>query len=130
MCLLERVVSHEPGGTVCLVASGGGLFSDSDGRVPAYVALEWMAQCASAHAALAARAGAPELRGMLLGTRSLRLCARQLDPREGLRVEARHLRGETGLVVFDCSVRNARGEELAAGRINLYAEPLPAAPAS
>ena len=84
-----------------------------------------MAQCASAHAALVGREGSgPAMRGLLLGTRVLALRRRAYAPGEELRVEALHLKGETGLVIFACALRASSGAELASARLNLYAEPV------
>jgi len=126
MCLLDAVVAHDARRTVCAVADRrGGLFAAADGSVPAYLALEWMAQCAAAHAALRAREdAAPALRGMLLGTRSLALGMARVAAADALRVEAHHLGGERGLVVFSGSVRARGGSEIASGRIHLHAEPV------
>lgn len=123
MLLLSGVLAHTPEETVCALAPGGGaLFRDEDGCLPAYVALEAMAQAAAVHAGLARRAGrrAPEA-VLLLGSRRLRLATPRLAPGCALRVYARHRRGETGLVVFECALHaEAGGASLAEGRVSLY----------
>ncbi|MDH3520500.1 MAG: hypothetical protein OEM49_08595 [Myxococcales bacterium] len=123
MRLLGAVLTHSPAETICSVdLEGSGLFRGADGSVPAFVALEYMAQCAAVHAGLAARAGwrAPEA-ALLLGSRRLRLAVDRFPAGQRLRVSARHQRGESGLVLFECAVRDeASGRTLAQGRLSLY----------
>lgn len=123
MRLLGDVVAHAPEETECSVdLERSELFCEPDGAVPAYVAIEYMAQCAAAHAGLTARApGAPPRIALLLGSRRLRLRTDRFHPGQRLRVSARHHRGESGLVAFDCAVRDAESDQtLAEGRLNLY----------
>lgn len=123
MRLLSDVVAHSPEETVCAVdLERSELFLESDGSVPAFVALEYMAQCAAAHAGLASRSRRePPSAAFLLGTRRLRLDAERLRPGQRLRVSARHHRGESGLIAFDCALRDADTDQtLAEGRLNLY----------
>jgi predicted hotdog family 3-hydroxylacyl-ACP dehydratase len=123
MRLLARVLSHEPARTVCEVrVEGSALFAEPDGSVPAFLALEYMAQCAAAHGGLLARtAGAPVRPGLFLGARGVVLRAEAFRPGEVLEVEARYRGGEAGLVAFDCAVRGAAGgEPLVEGRLNVY----------
>ena len=123
MLLLDRVLEHSPQGTVCSVAvEASELFRETDGSVPTWVGLEYMAQCAAAHGALAARARGEALRpGLFLGSRRVRLRADAFGPHQVLRVSAHHHRGEAGLVAFDCEIRDAAGGELLAdARVNVY----------
>jgi predicted hotdog family 3-hydroxylacyl-ACP dehydratase len=125
MRLLARVLAHEPSRTVCEArVDASGLFAEPDGGVPAFVALEYMAQCAAAHGGLVARTrgdGSPPAPGLFLGARRVRLAADAFRPGQVLHVEARHCAGEAGLVAFDCAVRDAAGgEPLVEGRLNVY----------
>jgi len=123
MRLLGGVESHSPEETQCAVdPERSELFAEPDGSIPAYVAIEYMAQCAAAHAGLAARApGAPPRIALLLGSRRLQLRTERFRPGQRLRVSARHHWGESGLVAFDCAVRDAESDRtLAEGRLNLY----------
>ena len=123
MRLLARVVRHDPERTLCSGAPAqSALFAAPDGSVPAWVGLEYMAQCIAAHAGLVARArGEAPPRGVLLGSRRLRVAAQRFAPARELAVEARHHRGERGLVAFDCEVRLVDGgPPLVEGRVNVY----------
>lgn len=123
MSLLGRVLEHSAVETVCeLDPARGELFTDSDGFVPAYVALEYMAQCAAVHAGLENRErSGPPRAALLLGSRRLSFATERFRPGQRLHVCARHHRGGRGLVVFDCSVCEEGNEQpLAKGRVNLY----------
>lgn len=122
---LDLVLQHEPTRTVCRVdPQRGALLADARGRLPSWLALEYMAQCAAAHGALRARGTGGSGAALLLGARRLRLFTPHLDPLRPLEVEARHHAGQRGLVAFDCELRDPqRGETLAAGRLNVYTLP-------
>ena len=123
MCLLARVVEHGPGRTLCSVdPARSAVLAGPDGSVPIWVGIEYMAQCIAAHAGLVARArGEAPKPGVLLGSRRLRFAAQRFARDRELRVEARHHRGERGLVAFDCEVREAAGgPPLVEGRVNVY----------
>lgn len=120
MLLLARVVAHTREETSCeLDVSASALFADAQGEVPAWVALEWMAQCAAAHGGLAARAlGAPPTQGMLVGARRLALARRSFAFGETLRVTARSAGVAGALVSFECEVRDAH-DVAASGSISV-----------
>lgn len=123
MRLLERVVGHDAHETRCSVdLAASRLFRRADGSVPAWLGLEYMAQCAAAHGGLAARArGEAGRPGLLLGSRRVRFHVDHFAPGQALLVTARHHRGQVGLVAFDCRVQDAGGERsLAEGRIGIY----------
>ena len=75
MILLTRILAHAEKRTTCAVEiSSASAFLDGQGGVPAWVALEYMAQCIAAHGGLRARAaGDPVTLGFLLGSRSVAL---------------------------------------------------------
>ena len=75
MVLLTRILRHAEDRTTCAVEiSSASAFLDGQGGVPAWVALEYMAQCIAAHGGLRARAaGDPVALGFLLGSRSVAL---------------------------------------------------------
>jgi predicted hotdog family 3-hydroxylacyl-ACP dehydratase len=121
MLLIARVVAHTPQQTCCEVeVAASALFVDANGAVPAWVALEWMAQCAAAHGGLAARAAdAPRAQGMLVGARRLALARRSFALGETLRVTARGAGAAGALVSFECEVRDERGSVVASGSISV-----------
>jgi predicted hotdog family 3-hydroxylacyl-ACP dehydratase len=119
--LLERVLSHDAEGTRCAVSPRGAVFRDASGRVPAWVALEYMAQCAAADGGLRRRArGEPLEPALLIGSRRIAFRCAHFDPDQRLEVTARHAAGRRELLAFDCAVFDARGgEPLALGRLNV-----------
>jgi len=121
MLLVRRVLSHSPERTVCAVeVADSELFRAADGRVPAYVGLEYMAQCIAAHGGLAARAlGAAPSPGLLVGAKQLALHREWLATDESLEVSARLLGRAGALASFRCELR--AGEELVAdGTLSVY----------
>lgn len=123
MSLLEQVLEHSPARTVCSIdPAASRLFAEADGRVPAWLGLEYMAQCIAVHGGLAAlRFGEPPRPGLFLGTRRVEFASEYFQRDQALHVTAVHHRGETGLAAFDCEVRAAAGgEALVKGRMNVY----------
>ncbi len=117
MLLLDRIVGHAEGETVCALLAGRSfLFERPDGAIPGFVALEWMAQCVAAHGGLLARErGDPPRPGLFLGSRRARLPDRPLAPDRTLHVGARMLRGRgVGAHAFACRLFDpADGQQLA-----------------
>jgi len=123
MSLLDRVLEHSQERTICRVdPSGSAVLARPDGSVPAWVALEYMAQCVAVHGGLAARSVGKALRpALLLGSRRVRFDARDFAPGDILRVTAHHHAGESGLVVFECDVaRESDADALVQARLNVY----------
>jgi predicted hotdog family 3-hydroxylacyl-ACP dehydratase len=127
MLLLRRVVEHDEDRTVCeLDPADSGLFLSTGGEVPAWVALEYMAQCAAAHAGLLARAaGGKPATGMLLGTRHLHLAVESFSAGETLRVAVACVHARSQMVSFAGEVLGSGGEVLAEARFNVYTGELP-----
>jgi predicted hotdog family 3-hydroxylacyl-ACP dehydratase len=120
--LLDRVLAHDEQGTRCSVnRSQSALFRDAGGRVPAWVALEYMAQCAAADGSLRRRArGEPLEPALLIGSRRVVFRCGPFDAEQHLEVTARHAVGRRELLAFDCAVFDARGgEPLVEGRLNV-----------
>jgi predicted hotdog family 3-hydroxylacyl-ACP dehydratase len=109
MVLLTRIVGHTDRRTTCVVEiSAASTFADADGGVPAWVAIEYMAQCVAAHGGLRARAaGDPVTPGFLLGSRSIALHTPRFVPGQRLEVEAAHVWGKDDFFSFACAVRDA-----------------------
>lgn len=123
MLLISDVVTHMPEITVCRVdVARSRLFARPDGRVPAWVGLEYMAQCVAAHGGLVARGmGDAPRPGLFLGTRSVQLAVDLFEPDEVLLVSARHLRGDLGLAAFACRVERPGAERpLLEGNLSVY----------
>lgn len=123
MLFLDAVLEHAPDVTRCSVeVDASRLFRDAGGSVPAWLGLEYMAQCAAAHGGLAARArGEAPGQGLFLGSRRVAFHTDAFEPGQRLVVTARHHRGESGLVAFDCEVRDRDGGgPLVEGRLSVY----------
>ena len=131
MVLLEAVVQHSADRTVCVTTIGDNtIFRDAGGEVPAWVGLEYMAQCIAAHAGLRARAdGKPPPVGFLIGSRRVAFHVAGFVPGQALIVTANHLWGETGLGSFACSVEDGgTGTLLAEGALNVFVPTDPGSP--
>jgi predicted hotdog family 3-hydroxylacyl-ACP dehydratase len=123
MRLLERVLSHDAAGTRCAVTPGSGTaFCDASGRLPAWISLEWMAQCAAVDGGLRARArgDAPQA-ALFVGSRRVAFAVDGFDGAARFEVSARYAAGRPGgLLAFACAVRAAGGGALLAeGRLNV-----------
>jgi len=122
MRLLDRVLEHGEAGTRCSVAPAGGVpFRDARGALPAWVAIEYMAQCAAADGSLRQRAlGAPPEPALLVGSRRIAFHCATFEPSQRLEVTARRAAGRSELLAFDCTVFDANsGDALAEGRLNV-----------
>lgn len=125
--LLERVVEHDRESTTARVEVGpNGWLSRQDGSTPAWLAIEYMAQCASAHEGLLARAEGRALpEGVLVRVFGLRIHRSRFEPGEALCVSARRARGrpEIGAISYACSIRSGEmcpeGAALAEGRLSV-----------
>ena len=123
MLLLDRVLEHGPEHTVCSVnVAGSELFQDPEGLVPAWVGIEYLAQCMAVYGSLVARTdGRPPRLGPLIGGRRLKLRVDHFRPGQVLRVTVRHLRGDRGLVAFEGRIQDAADDAtLVEGRLNVY----------
>ena len=105
--LLLQSVSHWDVGHVEAIADG-------EGKIPAWVGLEYMAQAISAYAGIIARQNGEEPSiGFLLGTRRYDTHVDSFTPGQQLRVNVREVfRDENNLVLFDCDIH--AGEDLLA----------------
>ena len=122
MRLLSRVLAHDASETRCRVdPARSRLFADAAGRVPVWVALEWMAQCAAAHGGLAARTrGEAPRPGLFVGSRRLAFRGDAFAPERPLEVTARPVAGRGERFAFACAVHDPEGgPPLAEGRLSV-----------
>lgn len=120
MLLLDALVEADERHVVCAVRIRPDSTFCEGGRVPAIVAIEYMAQAIGAWAGLKARARRePPRIGYLLGTRELLLHVDGFVPGDELRVTALHEWGEEQLGVFQCSVTR-NGQPAATAALNVY----------
>lgn len=124
MMLIESVLSHTPERTECLIdVDSSTLFHNEDGSVPAWLALEYMAQTIAAHGGLVDRAAdRPTRPGLLVSSRNLSINVEKFAPHQRLRAEVRHRRGTIGMLAFDCALFDENDAEtvLASGTLNVY----------
>jgi predicted hotdog family 3-hydroxylacyl-ACP dehydratase len=124
MLLLSRVLRHGGDETACAVEiAAQRLFREPDGTVPAWIGLEYMAQCVAVHAALARGDKSPPALGFLASVRGLRLHCERFEPEQLLEaVVRRSWGGDGGLSAFACRLLDAQsGALLAEGRISCFA---------
>ncbi len=122
MCLLDRVLRHDEEETACAVRpEASGALALGDGRLPASVALEWMAQCIAVDGGLRARAhGVPPRPGLFLGARRASLPGDAFDPDGELVVVARRVRGSgRGAHAFACRLEAPGAGALAEGTLQV-----------
>ncbi|AYC34594.1 3-hydroxylacyl-ACP dehydratase [Pseudomonas cavernae] len=103
----------------------GGLFSQADGSLPAWVGLELMAQSVAAYAGYQARlAERPVELGFLLGTRKFECNVERFPAGSELRIRGlRSLQDDNGMGVFECHLE---GDGIAASaRLNVFRPPHP-----
>jgi predicted hotdog family 3-hydroxylacyl-ACP dehydratase len=107
--LLDRVESHDAEETCCAVEiDGSAWLHRAEGTVPAWVGMEYMAQCIAAHeGCIAYREGRTLEPGFLVRARRVRFHHPAYRPGEVLRVRARRLRGRPKLraMAFACEIR-------------------------
>ncbi len=126
MLWLERIVACDDEGAVAeAVVRDDHPFLDGGG-VPAWVGIEYMAQCIAAWAGGRALArGKPVSPGFLLGTRRYDCQRPMLAIGTRLRVEARReLMGDNGLGLFACRILDG-DEQIAVANVSVFEPPDP-----
>ncbi len=119
MRLLSRLVEHTTERTVCTVdPADSELFRAADGRVPAWVAVEWMAQCIAAHGTLLDAQDEPRP-GFLVGAKRVTLHRDSVGPDESVEVTARVVQRIGRLASITCEV-HAGGELAAEGALSVF----------
>jgi predicted hotdog family 3-hydroxylacyl-ACP dehydratase len=110
MLLIDELISANDQylEAACTVRNDG-LFTVSGDRIPAMVAVEYMAQAVAAFAGVRATLrGEPIKPGLLLGARNFTSSAAYLSPGERLRIAvALVIESANGLAVFDCEITGA-----------------------
>ena len=123
MVLLSSVLEHSADHTVCAVEVGADTpFLDASGTVPAWIGVEYMAQCVAAHAGLAAwsKAEAPRI-GFLIGAKRLDFRTAGFRVGQRLTVESTRTWGEQELAMFACRLIDAASEVvLIEGNLNVF----------
>ncbi len=107
MLLLQSILWHTPNATACRVdlEASRPFARASDGAVPSWVALEYMAQCAAAHSGLREHSeGRPIRMGFLLGSRRATFHAPSFALDRELHVVARSTWSDSELASFACQV--------------------------
>jgi predicted hotdog family 3-hydroxylacyl-ACP dehydratase len=102
---IDRVVEHHETGTTCTINLDGQYWlKRPDGRVPGWLAVEYMAQCMTVHESIRSRVlGHPRESGMLVAVFNLKLYVSYFEPGLALRARSIPLRGGVGLRVFSHS---------------------------
>ena len=132
MRLLERVESHDGEVTRCrALPAASRWFRTAAGEIPAWVGVEYMAQCAAVHGGLRGRAhGEAPRPGLFVGSRRLAFRCASFAPDTALFVTARLAAGRGDSLAFDCTVEDpAGGPPLVEGRLNVVLLREPGAPA-
>lgn len=126
MVWLSRILTHTADATTCAVdIEERTMLRGADGHVPSWVGVEYMAQCIAAHGGLLSRArGEPQKRGFLVSVRKAIFHTPYFAIGQTLEVHARHVRGQRGLLTFDCAIHDGvGGDALAMARVNVYIGP-------
>jgi len=120
MILVDEVVEYAfPRAVVRLTLRPDSMFVE-DGKVPALVALEYMAQAVGIIVGYQSLArGEPIRIGFLLGTRELSLEVDHFELGDELFAEAEHLFGDRMLGSFRCKVTR-RGQTVASAQVNAF----------
>jgi predicted hotdog family 3-hydroxylacyl-ACP dehydratase len=125
MLLPDRIASLQADSVVCeWRVREDNLFLVPGHGVPAYVGIEYMAQCVAVHGGAHERAsGHPPRQGLLLGTRHYRSVVPYFTPGATYQVKCRQLTANLeGMASFECCIL-LDGEVIAEGRISVLQMP-------
>jgi predicted hotdog family 3-hydroxylacyl-ACP dehydratase len=115
MLLVEELVDYTEDSVVCsLEVRAGGLF-DNNGKIPASIGLEYMAQTVAVFSGLRARKRNKELRlGFLLGTRKFSTNVAEFSCGMLLTVKAvQAVRSSDGMAAFTCVLEGENVQQTA-----------------
>ncbi|MGA8890652.1 MAG: 3-hydroxylacyl-ACP dehydratase [Anaeromyxobacteraceae bacterium] len=121
--LLDEILAADEGSVTCRLVVRADSPGSTDGRVPAAIVMEYMAQAVGVFAGLRGlhRGEAPRV-GYLLGTRELTVEADSLSAGDVLEVEARSDLGDEDLGSFACTAWR-QGSRIAVGDLKVYLVP-------
>ena len=125
MRLIDTLLAADATSARCAVTVGEGLvlFLTPEGRLPAWVGIELMAQSIAAYAGCQARqAGLPVELGFLLGTRKFECYVEHFPAGTELTIHGlRSLEDDNGMGVFECHLT---GDGIqASARLNVFRPP-------
>jgi predicted hotdog family 3-hydroxylacyl-ACP dehydratase len=122
MLLVDELVEWSPTHAwVRAQVRRGGPFV-SDGRLPATILLEYMAQAVAVACGMNGRASGSREIGLLLGVRELNLEIDAVEIGDLLDIHVAHRFRDDALASYDCDVRRA-GRVLASGAVNVMLSP-------
>ena len=107
MLLLDKLLDYQGARVRCETRVGArhGLLLDPQGKLPAWVGLELMAQTIAAWAGMRGRErGEPVRIGMLLGSRQYQSLVPSFEAGERLVIEAECLLEDGGMASFECRI--------------------------
>lgn len=131
MLLIDELVSHDAHGATCKVTLKENAAFARDGRVPAIVGLEYLAQCVAAFATLHPEPGrdaAPNVApskpriGYLVGVRGLDLAVESFDVGDELLVTVNHVWGSGEGAQFTGAIER-EGQTVVKGTLTVYVPP-------
>ena len=124
MILIDQVLSFDEEQVhTRLTVKPGGLFSQADGSLPAWVGIELMAQSVAAYAGCKARNKGEAVKlGFLLGSRKFDCNVTRFPLGSELHIHAvRSLQDDNGMGMFECTLTGPGIEAFA--RLNVYCPP-------
>lgn len=129
--LIDRVIAHEGDTTrVSLVTGSRASLRRADGSVPAWLAIEYMAQAIAVHEGLLAWADGRSLPlGFLISATAIDFRIADFEAGTTLRVDSRRVRGgpRMGVLSHECAIFPAAGEvdadPIVAGRLSIALDP-------
>ncbi len=120
MILIDRLLGHDTSSVQTEVTIRDNSPFLRDGMVPAYVAIEYMAQTIAVFSGLKAKASEGTVRiGLLLGSRKLQLMTDSFAVGDCIKVTAKESYNDGSLAAFDC-IATRDNCKIAEARINVY----------
>ena len=122
MCLLNRILSHQPEFTECEVRIGADSIFVGEQGVPSWVGIEYMAQAVAAHDGLSAsgRDGESKI-GFLISIRKAVFFADFFYPGQVLRIQVQCLWGDQEFFSFQGKIQDAQTNSvLAEAQLNFF----------